>query len=348
MPDSPLAASKKEGDVEALLGVMPQVERDITYEQAVAEAAGVPAEEFEENVEQGQPVPGQIAQPAPLDDQEAEAEEEGEEAPQSALERVMSHINAAKGEKAPAQSSNVEVELAKMQGRLDEQTKVTEAALRNIAQPKAGEPEKPRSVDYDDPEIQAFLQEAVDDPRKMGHAIKTIARLEGKALYGSELEEVKETLNRRVEQEKEEKQQALVADELASGLQQSYALGGLEAEIIEQAYKYGAKSLLFEHLQQNPTAALSAQGIVSAVMAVARTVTRADEALRTQGGVQGEPVSEESGVVVQSKAPRGKAQNKRGNKAYKQNDPSAAADLKANIMGAKSHAKTNLPFLTRS
>ena len=36
MPDSPLAASKKEGDVEALLGVMPRVERDITHEQAVA------------------------------------------------------------------------------------------------------------------------------------------------------------------------------------------------------------------------------------------------------------------------------------------------------------------------
>jgi hypothetical protein len=349
MPDSPLAASKKDGDVEALLGVMPRVERDITYEQAQAEAAGVPAEEFEEVVEGGQPVPGQIAQPAPLDDPEPEADEEGEEkAPQSALERVMTHIKAAKGKEAPEQSSNVEAELAKMQGRLDEQTRITEAALRGISQPATQEQRESQEVNYDDPEIQALLEEASRDPRKMGHAIKTIARLEGKSLYGKELEDLTQKLNQQVEDEKEAKQQAAVSDEMASGLQQAYALGGLEAEIIEQAYKFGARSLLFEHLQQNPTAALSAQGIVSAAMAVARTVERADAAIQQGGGAPATPAPTETDVVVQSSAPRGKSHNKRGNKALKPNAPSAATELKAKIMGAQSHAKTNLPFLKRT
>jgi hypothetical protein len=217
-----------------------------------------------------------------------------------------------------------------------------------MARPEPEVATGPAEVNYDDPEIQSLLEEASHDPRKMGHAIKTIARLEGKALYGSELEDLKSTLAGQIEVDKEEKKVAIAADEMTTGLQQSYALGGLEAEIIEQAYKYGGKSLLFEHLQQNPTAALTAKGIVSSVLAIARTVTRADEALQKEGGVQAEPVSDAPGVVVQHSAPRGKAHNKRGNKALQPNAPSAGEDLKAKIMGSQSHAKTNLPFLTRS
>jgi hypothetical protein len=345
MPDSPLESTRQEGDVKSLFGVDPRVELDISQEQVQAEAAGVAADEPEELDDgRGSPVPGQIAQTVAPEDPEPEAEEEVQ---QSALDRVMTHINTAKGKPAPQQGSGVEVELAEMRGRIDQQTKDTEAALRGISQPEVEAPRAPQEVNYDDPEIQELLAEAAGDPRKMGHAIKTIARLEGKALYGAKFKDLEETVVARAALDKEDKAQTIAADEMTNGLQQSYALGGLEAEIIEQAYKYGAKSLLFEHLQQNPTAALTAKGIVSSVLAIARTVTRADEALQQEGDVQAEPVSEEPGVVVHQTAPRGKSHNKRGQKSLKPQAPSAAADLKASIMGSQSHAKTNLPFLTR-
>jgi hypothetical protein len=325
-----------------------EIEKDITHEELQAELA-----EGQPEVDEVPVVPGQQYtppvqspdQPVSMSGEEVQEEEQGEEQDIGALGRVMQHLSA--GEEEQKAPSGYEAQLAGIRGELDRQMELTKEALRTVgqvAQPMVEEPQA-SGPDYNSPEVQAILREAVEDPGKMGHAIKTIAQLEGEATVGKQVAELKSMLENMERTQKENAQATAVNEQIALGLQQAYALGGTEADVIQQAHQLGEQSLLMQHLRSNPALALSAQGIVTAAMAIARTVERADAVIGEQGGT---PNPNPAGTVVR-RTPGGNSANVRGRRVVKpttsRTDP--ADQLKAEIMGATGRAEKALPFLNR-
>ena len=71
---------------------------------------------------------------------------------------------------------------------------------------------------------------------------------------------------------------------LQRGLQAAYQLGGLEAAIVMEAEEKGQGSLLYQYLELNPHLVDDPKGIVTAALAVARAVEKADAQLDHQPG----------------------------------------------------------------
>lgn len=238
-------------------------------------------EETEESapaVEEEEPVSVTPAEPKAAPEAEQE-EEEYEDEYASMLARVRK-ASVEQEEQPTPDSPQVSPEAAALQARLD----AMEERLRTYQPPAKEEqpqpkPEERQQVDYNDPAVQKALAQALSDPRTAGPTIRALVELESRGLVESTVGELKEQVQTLQSTKQQEEQTSERLAKLQRGLQASYQLGGLEAAIVMEAEEKGEASLLYQYLELNPHLIEDPKGIVTATLAVARAVEKADAQL---------------------------------------------------------------------
>jgi hypothetical protein len=134
-------------------------------------------------------------------------------------------------------------------------------------------------IDYSDPAVQKALAQAFSDPRTLGPTLKTVVEMETQRLLGKQIGPITEQIEKITTSKQEQEQTSERLAKLQRGLQASYQLGGLEAAIVMEAEEKGEGSLLYEYLSLNPHLLEDPRGIVTATLAVARAVEKADASL---------------------------------------------------------------------
>lgn len=231
--------------------------------------------------------------------------------------------------------------LAYQQGKLEalEQQIRDRAATPAVPEEEAPKP-KGAGINYQDPAIQAALADAIEDPAKLGPTIAVLARKEAEALIQSEVGEVKENLERAQATEADRQERDKVNAGITAGLQAAYKMGGLEAAIVKEAHELQDDSLLFQYIGNgNQSLATTPQGIMTAVLAVARAVERADaESPGDEQKTDGAP------APVSSKKRSSRA-SKRGQELRKPKQKTTPEeDEKSRIVGTKPQI-SNIPFM---
>lgn len=209
---------------------------------------------------------------------EPEEEEEYEDEYAAMLARVR---KASEEQETPPTQDKPQVspEAVALQARLD----AMEERLRTYEpQPKVQpqpEPTERQEVNYNDPAVQKALAQALSDPRTAGPTIRALVELESRGLVESTVGELKEQVQTLQSTKQQEEQTSERLAKLQRGLQASYQLGGLEAAIVMEAEEKGEASLLYQYLELNPHLIEDPKGIVTATLAVARAVEKADAQL---------------------------------------------------------------------
>ena len=181
-------------------------------------------------------------------------------------------------EQPVAAQPQVSPEAAALQTRLD----AMEERLRTYEPPQKEQPKpepKDQQVDYNDPAVQKALAQALSDPRTAGPTIRALVELESRGLVESTVGELKSEVQDLKQSKQQEKDTSERLAKLQRGLQASYQLGGLEAAIVMEAENKGEGSLLYQYLELNPHLLEDPKGIVTATLAVARAVEKADAQL---------------------------------------------------------------------
>lgn len=291
-----------------------------------------------ENEEPYQAGPQRVDVPV---EEETEAED-GEEEELDEYDAILQRVRrrSAQPVEEEEEDPHLQARLAYQQGRLE----ALEEQIRQRTAERPAEPEpeaKPRprgsGIDYRDPAIRAALQEAISDPEKLGPTIAILARKEAEALVANEVGEVKENLAKIREQEEQTQQRQQASAGITAGLQAAYSMGGLEAAIVKEAWQNQQDSMLFQYLANgNANLATTPQGIMTAVLAVARAVERADANSASEPG-------REAPAPVSSKKRSTKASSRGRNlRQPKKADPEM--DEKSRIVGAKTY-RSAIPFL---
>jgi hypothetical protein len=177
-------------------------------------------------------------------------------------------------EEEPAALSASEQQLreayAKQAGRLE----ALEERIKDRPQPVEQEQEEPddEGPDYSDPRVQAVLAEAFSDPARIGPTMKVLIETEAQRLIKQQMGPMAEQLGTYQARVEDQEKRTEASAKINAGLQHAYQMGGIEAAIVRQAQKHGPDSMLVQYLKKNPALATSSEGIVSAVMTVARAV----------------------------------------------------------------------------
>jgi len=231
--------------------------------------------------------------------------------------------------------------LAYQQGKLEalEEQIRARAATPAIPEEEAPKP-KGAGINYQDPAIQAALAEAIEDPAKLGPTIAVLARKEAEALIESEVGGVKESLKKAQAVETDRQERDKVNAGITAGLQAAYKMGGLEAAIVKEAHELQDNSLLFQYIGNgNQSLATTPQGIMTAVLAVARAVERAD------AESPGDNTDTESAPAPVSSAKRSSPASKRGRELNKPKQKvSPEEEEKRRIVGTKKQISA-IPFM---
>jgi len=285
------------------------------------------------------PEPTQVAS----DDEETQETEEevveGDEYDQL-LARVRQGPADTEEKTVEATDSQLQARLAYQQGKLEALEDQIKERTDKPVEPDVVEAPKPQGINYEDPALQAALREAVNDPAKLGPTIAVLVKREAEALIKAEVGEVKENLET-VQAEREDREKREEAGtRITTGLQAAYNLGGLEAAIVRDAWENQDSSMLFQYLANgNQSLAMTSQGIVTATLAVARAVERAD------ADQTSDPVEKTQETPVVSGKQRSTVASKRGRdirKPKKQTTPEE--DIRSRIVGTKSRV-SKIPFM---
>lgn len=337
MPEEP------KGDI-SIFGAQQQVhESDSSLDAIEQEQHGGTAQDEQQ---WDDPQPYQAGPPEMDISMEDEAEaEDGEDEEEGVDEYAQALRRFRGGETEPTpdpDDDQIAQRLAYQQGRLEALEEQIRQRAATPAQPEVEpEPQKPKGsgINYSDPAIQAAIAAAVDDPAKLGPTIAVLARKEAEALIQSEVGEVKETLEQIRAREADSQERTKVNAGITAGLQAAYQMGGLEAAIVKEAYELQNDSLLFQYLGNgNQALATTPQGIMTAVLAVARAVERAD----TEGS-EDKPTKEAPAPVSGQK--RTTSASKRGRKLNQpKQKASAEEEERSRIVGVKRQS-SNIPFM---
>jgi hypothetical protein len=233
-------------------------------------------EEAAPAVEEEEQVSTTPAEPTAAEEAAPEEEEEYEDEYAAMLARVRK----ASVEEEEQPKPQASPEAAVLQARLDameERLRNYEPPAKQVEQPKP-EP-KDEGIDYNDPAVQKALAQALADPRTAGPTIRALVELESRGLVESTVGELKEQVQTLTSTKEQEKESSERLAKLQRGLQASYQLGGLEAAIVMEAEERGEGSLLYQYLELNPHLLEDPKGIVTATLAVARAVEKADASL---------------------------------------------------------------------
>ena len=316
------------------------------YHNETMEDEGGPYDREAEAYERENEEPYQSGPPVVDDAVEEEAEAYDEE--EEGLDEFDLQLRRVRQQDPPQEvqqpdPQQLDARLAYQQGRLEaleaEIQRRAQATVQQVQETQeAPAPKRKGSgINYQDPAVQAALREAMEDPAKMGPTIAILARKEAEAILGDEVGEVRQTLAelQRKEQEAHQRQEASAG--ITAGLQAAYQLGGLEAAIVKEAWNNQENSMLFQYLSNgNQALATTPQGIMTAVLAVARAVEKVDANNQT------EPTRRAPAPVSSKK--RSTKASSRGRDMRKPTKATPEDTEKGRIVGAKT-ARSAIPFL---
>ena len=238
---------------------------------------------------------------------------------------------------------NIDSRLSQMEARMQANLEATERAIRAASQPAGAEPQDlNKPIDYDDKDVQRVIGEALADPARAGNAIRKLVEMEAARTLGLEKgTRAEEDKAAKEAYDKNEQQKQIIA----TGLQSAHQLGDLEAAIVDQAATNWDGSFLGQFLMENPQYALTAQGMVGAVLAVSRIVERAHEQI-PEGG---EPVVQDPPAPSTQRklsATPGRATNKTDdNFQPKSGALTPAQEVNQGIRDATERQKKKIPFM---
>lgn len=321
MPN-PLGVKEKTGDLRAFGLPFEEgiVERDETVEEeGVVVEEGVVEEEAAER---------EAPTKTPIEPvEEAEEEEEAGDEFDGMLSRVRGEYETPPPD-ADDENTALKQRLAALEGQL--RTYQPQAQPPPVVTPPAPEAEVEGSgIDYTDPAVQQAIAQGLSDPKTAGSTLQALVSLEAKSLISKELGTVKEQVQKIQETTTEDSVRSELSAQLATGLQQAYNMGGLEAAVVREAEQKREGSMLYQYLAMYPDLATTPQGIITGVLAVSRAVQRADEELEAKS-----PTEKKKGPAPLT-ARRQTRSTKRGQKLITPKAEGTQEDaVKAEILGA--------------
>lgn len=323
MPDNPFKEkAEKSGDLR---------EFGLPFEEGIVEKDN--PDDAVEETEEAPPVE-EVGRDAPtktpiepVEEAGEEEEEEGDEY-DSMLNRVRGQYETKPEVEEGDETSALKQRLAAVEGRL--RTYEPQAPpVAPVAEPKPEPKPEAAGIDYADPAVQAAIAQGLSDPRTAGSTIQALVSLEAKNLIGKELGTVREQVQRIEQATTEDSARSELSAQLATGLQQAYNMGGLEAAVVREAEQKREGSMLYQYFAMYPDLATSPQGIVTGVLAVSRAVQRADAELKSKS-----PTEKRKGPAPLT-ARRQTRATKRGDKLIKPKEEGTVEDqVKADILRA--------------
>ena len=133
------------------------------------------------------------------------------------------------------------------------------------------------ALDLSDPRMIKAFQDASDDPAAMAKLVGAVVAHEAQRLSKEQVGPLQAQVESMVESTKSTTEQQELGAAVSAGLQAAFQMGGIEAAIVREYAENEDSSLLVQYLRANVDTPKTQQGIMSAVMTIARAVQREND-----------------------------------------------------------------------
>lgn len=215
-----------------------------------------------------------------FEEEEEEVDEEQEEDIDPNLALVEATAARMFEQEAPPQEQQGNPELDRLRQQVYQLEQTLQQRLYDSEQEIRNQQQQPEEsftdVDWRDPSITRVIAEELDldeeRAQRLGPLMGNVARLVVDNTVGKELQVFKEEAARRAEQERQYQASQAYYNNVRSGIQYAIQTGGLEGAVAQNFLDKKQNSLLAQHLKRFPSKLASPEGVMDAVVSVARSV----------------------------------------------------------------------------
>ena len=192
-----------------------------------------------------------------------------------------------------------------------------------------------QALDLSDPRMVKAFQEAAGDPEAMAKLVGAVVSHEAKRLTKAEVAPLQTQVDNITATAEVNQGRADLGATVSAGLQAAYSMGGIEAALVKEYADNQDDSMIVAYLRSNPDTPQTQQGILSAVMTIARAVQRENDAAANSPAEDKPTPKLVAGTRVTSASQRGSQTLKKQRSKSSDGD----AEVRDNIRGAKPQSK---------